>query len=380
MSLARVFFPAVKGLGKLTFLPLGSVYVEALPGVLLDPASQRMFSTAETVDLMEPVKGAAKSLDDLALRVAIEEVTEEGALDRGVVADLLSEVAISLTSDIEGAFKVAARLSEHTDVVYIDGDGVPRHKIKKFQELSNAFHRATGGAHLRPIDQLNRCLQRDSANREVYIRNYLERGYNINTVMIYPRADNTLGETPLLNLLIAQEYYAQDSLDVLLKYSFTFKTLDVNTRDSEEKTGFTLAAKMRNSDLMRRFLDNADKLLTPIDVNAQDKDGRSAMHYAYLYGDKVMIHLLREAGAQLDILDKDGRTPEDLLRLDIADSVKEVVSTLASIEIDVYRPEHARYNADTKCSDTGKTLLDQIKDQRREALALLTDVSKGKGV
>jgi ankyrin repeat protein len=114
-------------------------------------------------------------------------------------------------------------------------------------------------------------------------------------------------------------------------------------------------------------------------VDAQDKDGRSAMHYAYLYGDDMMIYTLQKAGAREDLLDKDGRTPEDLLRLDIADSVKEVVSTLASIEIDAYRPECARHNADIDCPDTGRTLLDLIKEQRREALEALIDVSKGKG-
>jgi len=51
------------------------------------------------------------------------------------------------------------------------------------------------------------------------------------------------------------------------------------------------------------------ELLEKIDINTQDSDGSSPLHYAAYYGNLDLLKFLVEKGAKVDILNREGKTP-----------------------------------------------------------------------
>lgn len=74
----------------------------------------------------------------------------------------------------------------------------------------------------------------------------------------------------------------------------------------------------------RAKLNGLRKLLdTGLNVNAQDYDGRCALHLAAASGKREFIQLLLDRGAKVDLADRWGRTPlDDATLLDHQDAIK----------------------------------------------------------
>ena len=75
-------------------------------------------------------------------------------------------------------------------------------------------------------------------------------------------------------------------------------------------------------------------------LNAQDNQGMTALHYACLYGNEELAHLLLGKGAAVHLKNSEGRTPIDCLG---ADSRK-IKQTLESISINPDRDEKSTQN------------------------------------
>jgi len=69
------------------------------------------------------------------------------------------------------------------------------------------------------------------------------------------------------------------------------KTVDINTTDEDGKTLLHLACEYARLDIARVLLQSG------IDKNIRDHDGRDALNYAKLSGNKKIIDLLQENDA-----------------------------------------------------------------------------------
>lgn len=124
-----------------------------------------------------------------------------------------------------------------------------------------------------------------------------------------PYAVNLWGENPLLNYLIACEHpeWAANFMESLPDI------IDPTLKDWENKDALIIAAKVHTGhDLVPILLSQfKDKL----NVNAQDKNGCTALHYACAYGATALVEKLLDAGASLEVKDSKGRTPLDYCKL-----------------------------------------------------------------
>ena len=101
----------------------------------------------------------------------------------------------------------------------------------------------------------------------------------------------------------------QDKLERLLNDLTTLPGL-VNLADKSGVTPLLLVASLpRNKTLKVQRHDLAKNLIARgADINAKDKHGRSAIHYATLIGDLEMIDVLIKLGANLTSVDRDGNS------------------------------------------------------------------------
>ncbi|VVC75832.1 hypothetical protein AQUSIP_11290 [Aquicella siphonis] len=114
--------------------------------------------------------------------------------------------------------------------------------------------------------------------------------------------------------------------------------IDPNKFDSEGKTALILAAKMRNTRLVRILLEN--EFSSRININAQDRMGRTALHYACAMGDIEMARALVDAGANPDLRDDCDKTPYDMTYA----SSEELTGLFESVALDPCRDKTATHN------------------------------------
>jgi ankyrin repeat protein len=77
----------------------------------------------------------------------------------------------------------------------------------------------------------------------------------------------------------------------------------IDAGDSYIRSALVWAAFYNNTNLLVWLLDNQ------ADVNHQDRNGYSALHFAAQEKNEVVVKILLEAGAQIDIMDIYGNTP-----------------------------------------------------------------------
>lgn len=115
-----------------------------------------------------------------------------------------------------------------------------------------------------------------------------------------------------------------------------------NALDIEKKTPLILACKMgpgHESEVLF-LLQLKQERQKNIDVNCQDTDGRTALHYACLYGMERVAKKLVELGANINCVDKNGKPPKEYASF----SKEKTAAILRSIHIDPNRNAGALNN------------------------------------
>lgn len=157
----------------------------------------------------------------------------------------------------------------------------------------------------------------------------VEKGVDVNA-----KDRRTPNQNTPLHILIANEdhesalYLLQIAGDKI-KYSIT---------DSEGKTPLIIAAKINSTEVAGEIIRQMKNDLSAL--NAQDNQGMTALHYACLYGNEELAHLLLGQGAAVHLKNSEGRTAIDCLG---ADSRK-IKQALESISIDPDRDEKSTQN------------------------------------
>lgn len=126
------------------------------------------------------------------------------------------------------------------------------------------------------------------------IERMLKRGQNVNA--------NVIDNNNLLILGAMQNDLEQ--VNLALKYK-----ANINRTNKNGETALHWAIK--SNEITTRLLQHNAKNKNPnAFVNKKSKAGRSALHFACTYtADNMVIDLLINNGAEIDTLDKDGRTP-----------------------------------------------------------------------
>lgn len=176
---------------------------------------------------------------------------------------------------------------------------------------------------LMPIDQEKRF--------EIFIQG----GANVNCQNKHPEDD--FWNTPL-HLIIAQENLA--GLKLLLSVAEKNNAnVDFNIQDRQGKTPLILACKLAFTDAINVLFERK-KQGRNIDMSAADRLGNTALHYACAYGLTSVVLELITFGADVKALNKQGKTPIDMLS-ETKDCLK---SFLDSVEVDSERDEAATSN------------------------------------
>ncbi|MDG7053289.1 MAG: ankyrin repeat domain-containing protein, partial [Wolbachia endosymbiont of Alcedoecus sp.] len=86
------------------------------------------------------------------------------------------------------------------------------------------------------------------------------------------------------------------------------KHADINAQDSQGRTALHYAACFNDTNMAELLLD------ARADINAQDNMGRTALHYAACFNNTDMVELLLDAGAKTDIKDNNGKKPSSFTK------------------------------------------------------------------
>lgn len=150
----------------------------------------------------------------------------------------------------------------------------------------------------------------------------------------------------ILSSLLVNETY-----NLFIEYLTKNSTsIEPNSTDSEGKTLLSMAAKMNKADMVQLILQQ--HYVSPLDINCADNAGRTALHYAYAYGNERMVKCLLGAGADSSLVDSQGNTTRDCLNLPI----NEIKTMLSELQINPDRDANAQQN-ETGLPDSVRTLL-----------------------
>ncbi|KAF7870303.1 hypothetical protein EAF04_004049 [Stromatinia cepivora] len=84
---------------------------------------------------------------------------------------------------------------------------------------------------------------------------------------------------------------------------------DLNAKAFNQRTPLHCAARGRQCGIISMLLNQAQNAGSTIDLNAQDSDGMTALHYACISGRPESVSILISAGADIEKRSKDGATP-----------------------------------------------------------------------
>lgn len=157
----------------------------------------------------------------------------------------------------------------------------------------------------------------------------LEKGIDIN------RCDHLYGYGTALHIYLANENFAGALAFIKLAHKYQRK-INYSSKDQEEKTPLIIAAKVMSLEMVKKILSD-DKSC----VDAQDNQGKTALHFACALGKSDIVEVLIKAGANMNIRDKYGNTPAHYATASIL-SIKYILS---SIHIDPDRDCGALKNA-----------------------------------
>lgn len=133
-------------------------------------------------------------------------------------------------------------------------------------------------------------------------------------------------ENTALHSILASESTERSKFFIRSVAAESAITLDTRVKDIEGKTTLIIAALLRNTSVANLLIENFGKAA----IDIQDNKGRTALHYAYLFGNSEMINLLSAFGANQELLDKDEKKPKDML----TSNVQEIKRALLAFHID----------------------------------------------
>ena len=165
----------------------------------------------------------------------------------------------------------------------------------------------------------------------------LAHGVDCNSV------ETSRGMGTALHLAMANEGFdgttnqaqAKYLIDQLIAYPYNW-----DLKDGEGKTILILAAKLRATDVLEKLLSIRRTEKLAIDLDAQDNQGRTALHFCSALGNLAAVVALYQAGALINKHDNNGKDVLAYAALDES-SVRKI---LQEIHIDPERDEKALHN------------------------------------
>jgi ankyrin repeat protein len=205
-------------------------------------------------------------------------------------------------------------------------------------------------------------------NRNLNYLDYNEHQGDYQNIKKQFNGQNISSGTILHITLANEDFYFNDQFNGLIKYYSAKllldgfvnegkKSFDWNSQDIEGKTVLLMACKMRATEIVQRLCKLTD---FDIDVNLPDMYGNTPLHYACALGDVTSFGALIEFGANINIKNKQQKTPKDFLDL----KQQEVEEILKSISINPNRNMGALNN--------------ELKDVKRWALIISLTGEKNK--
>ena len=139
----------------------------------------------------------------------------------------------------------------------------------------------------------------------------LQNGANLNAQAHYSEHDAYQNTT--LHALLSCELieHSKEFISMVARLS-PAQRLNCNIQDAEGKTVIHMGALLRRADFIRHYLLHFGT--SALDI--QDHLGRTALHYAFLFGDIETIECLLDYEANPHIRDRNNNTPADLLNSD----------------------------------------------------------------
>lgn len=235
-------------------------------------------------------------------------------------------------------------------VIYIRTGCANGAALKQAMKLNNL----TGDSYLQGIPISIAVSMSD----ENWIKNgkldcLLEQSTNLN-LTAHPLQIGTYQNT-LLHGLLANELISE-AITVMNKAKKLNLTIDTTVQDVNGRTILHLAALLRSSE----FISDCIAKFGNTGIDVQDSDKMTALHFAYLFGDKQTLDVLEKAGAKPDLKNAQGNIPQAMLDLPL----KEVTTALQNFHINPQRKTVG-----------GKILIAEIVEAR---LAVQKNVSKEK--
>lgn len=143
------------------------------------------------------------------------------------------------------------------------------------------------------------------------------------------------GNTPLHTMIANEEH---EIALLFLKLIKQRNLILLELPDAQKKTQLILSAKTRDQALSLKLLET----IPGIDINYQDCDQRTALHYACIFGmKKLILRLSDDLNVDLNLKDGQNKTAYDYLA---ACDNQEICITLRSVSINAKRSSNARTN------------------------------------
>ena len=156
-----------------------------------------------------------------------------------------------------------------------------------------------------------------------FVDYFIVQGVNLNLKAHRKQRDAYQGT--VLHGILANENIDL-ALYILEKAAQKNLIIDSTIRDVEGKTIVLMGVLLRHVP----FVDKCLMTLNNGAVNIPDSEGRTPLHYAYLFGHKAMIDLLEKHGASMEYMDKTDNKPVDMLNVE--EDV--IISTFKKFHID----------------------------------------------
>lgn len=187
-------------------------------------------------------------------------------------------------------------------------------------------------------------LSQHEAQKDIALIDYcIDKKVNLN-LKAHPMQRDAYQGT-VLHAILANENL-KNAMYILRSAKAAGLVIDSTLRDVEGKTIVLMGVLLRDTAFVSTCLRDFNSRA----VHVVDKEGRSPLHYAYLFGDKAMVELLQAHGAALECRDKYGQSPLDMLKAD------------ASLIVSVFNKFHI--DASTRMVSPGITLLEKIMMDR----------------
>jgi len=217
----------------------------------------------------------------------------------------------------------------------------PDISLEQFQRIIDLMPRGDDPAHVSLLQALIRGAGVHGEDGWRKITYAVNHGIDVNRIPIAP----IINIGTALHIMIANENFE----DALRLVEIVGARFNPGIKDVEDKTALIIAAKAmgaseKGEELVLKLLQQ----YTPeqLQINAQDDQGRTALHYAAAYGSRTVVEALKAKGADMDIRDRRQQSPRDYGTAINNEHLQARISgMLREIEISSERDEGAIWNA-----------------------------------